>query len=198
MKDDAKKKAIDNAAESLISGQVGTYEYIDDFENDDYLLVRTEQGYCSGEEEWECAEYHLLNKSTLESHYIALCDGYNGWELKMSTKEIAALVGGNGIDIKDYITSYNITGDWIAAAKEAEIVEADEDFEGECRVWITYCYSSGTLGHPNDDFARDDDGDTITFDDYAAASKWVDAQTSGTYYLSHGEMDAPSYKIVEA
>jgi hypothetical protein len=187
------KKQIEEAINNLRGGFYGTAEIVD-FENENYYLVRTE--IADPAEDWECAEYHLLKKDLSESHYLAHCDGYNGYDLKMTSSEIEKLIGEE--EIEEYIKPYNLTGDLLAAAKLNTLTEADEDYEGKCKVWVEYCYSSSTLNHPNDGFACDDNRDEIIFENYDAAQEWIDEMNSGPYYLSHGEMGSPDYIIIEA
>ena len=188
------EKQVEEAINNLKGGFYGTAEIVDDFQNETYYLVRTE--IADPTEDWECAEYHLLRKDLSESHYLAHCDGYNGYDLQMTSEEIEKLTGEE--EIEEYIRSYDITGDLLAAAKLNTLTEADEDYEGECKVWVEYCYSSSMLNHPNDGFARDEYGEEIVFENYDAAQEWIDETNSETYYLSHGEMGSPSYTIMEA
>lgn len=187
------QKQIDKAIEELKGGFYGTAEIVDDFENESYYLIRTE--IADPTEDWECAECFLLKKDLSESHYLAHCDGYNGVEMKMEYGEIEKILGENDVD--EYLESYDITGDLLAEARHSITTEADEDFEGECKIWIEYCYSSGTLNKPNDGFVNDENGEEMIFDNYDAAEKWIDDNTADTYYLSHGEMGSPSYTIME-
>jgi len=184
------KKAIDD----LKGGFYGTAEIIDNFENDNYYLIRTE--IADPSEDWECAEYHLLKKDLSESHYLAHCNGYDGYDIKMSDEEIAELTGEE--DIEEYIESYEITGDLLAEAIKSMQEEADQNYDGECKVWIEYCYSAGTLNTPNDGFVRDENGEEITFENYEAAKNWIEENEDENYYLSHGEMGRPSYTIMQA
>ena len=190
---EATQEQIDAAIENLKGGFYGTAEIVDDFENENYHLIRTE--IADPNEDWECAEYHLLKKDLSESHYLAHCDGYNGVEMQMNRDKIEALIGDN--EIEEYIRPYEITGDLLAEAKRDILTEADEDYDGEVKVWIEYCYSITTLNKPNDGFVRDENDEEIIFDNYAAAEEWIDEMTNDTYYLSHGEMGAPSYTIIE-
>lgn len=189
------QKQIDKAIEDLKNGFYGTAEIVDGFEHGNYYLVRTE--IADPTEDWECAEYHLLKKDLSESHYLAQCDGYNGTKLQMSQDKIDELLGDDN-DIDEYLDSYEITGDLLAEARLNASTEADEDYDGECKIWVEYCYSAGTLNHPTDGYVKGDDYEDMVFDNYEAAQNWIDDNTSDTYYLSHGEMGAPSYKIMEA
>uniref|UniRef100_A0A6M3XRG8 Uncharacterized protein n=1 Tax=viral metagenome TaxID=1070528 RepID=A0A6M3XRG8_9ZZZZ len=194
---EATQEQIEKAVNDLKGGFYGTAEIVDDFENDNYYLVRTEIADPNENENWECAEYHLLKKDLSESHYIANCNGYDGVQLQMSQDDIDTLLGEDN-DLDEYLTNYNITGDLLAEAKLNASTEATDDYIGECKIWVEYCYSSGTLNKPSDSFVVDDNYEEIIFDNYQDAEGWIDNNIAETYYLSHGEMGAPSYTIMEA
>ena len=198
MKNATTNRVVDIKAENIIADAcaVGTYFYVDGFDHKDYALVRIELGYAYGDEEWECAEYYLINKHTGEAYDVAMDNGEGIIDWQMQEGEIAALIW--DIDLGDYIESEPLQEDWITEAKRARIMEVDDDYEGECRIWVDYCYSAGTINAPKDDFLLDDDGDIMIFDSYDDAAEWIDDNTGGTYYLHHGEMGRPTYKIVEA
>ena len=193
---EATQEQIEKAVDDLKGGFYGTAEIVDDFEDDNYYLVRTETADPNENENWECAEYHLLKQDLSESHYLAHCDGYNGIQMQMDQNEIDELLGEDN-DLDEHLSSYEITGDLLAEAKLNASTEADEDYNGECKIWIEYCYSGGTLNKPNDGYVKDDNYDDMIFDNYSDAQDWIDANTADTYYLSHGEMGAPSYRIME-
>ena len=92
---------------------------------------------------------------------------------------------------------FDLTGDLLAEAALSIQEEANEDYIGECKIWIEYCYSAGTFNHPNDGYCQEDYEDMI-FDSCAAAKDYINGQTDGIYYLSHGEMGAPVYIIMQA
>ena len=189
------QKQIAKAVDDLKNGFYGTAEIVDNFDHENYYLVRTE--IADPTEDWECAEYHLLKKDLSESHYLAHCNGYNGVDLQMSQDDIDTLLGEDN-DLDEYLDNYEITGDLLAEAMLNDSTEATDDFEGECKIWVEYCYSAGTLNKPNDGYVRDDNYDEIIFGSYKDAQDWIDANTADTYYLSHGEMGAPAYKIMQA
>ena len=79
-----------------------------------------------------------------------------------------------------------------------EMRKAKSDYKGKFRIWVEYCYWPGTFNPPKSGLLADECGEYIIFDSYDDAAEWIDDNTGGTYYLHHGEMGRPTYKIVEA
>ena len=167
-----KQKQIDKAITELKGGYYGFAEIIDEFENNNYYLIRTE--IADPDEEWECSEYHLLQKDLSASHFLAHCDGYNGAEWQMKPERIEEIIDDEFEAVRWCVRAYNATGELLAAAKLNAATEAYEDYEGVVEVWVEYCYSDSTWNKPNDGFAKDDSGNEIIFDNYTAAEKWID------------------------
>ena len=69
-----------------------------------------------------------------------------------------------------------------------------EGYDKPCVVVVKGCYN----GYAPYNYACDDAGDSLEFDDAAAAQAWIDEHEAGTYYLSHNEAGRPTYTIVKA
>ena len=69
-----------------------------------------------------------------------------------------------------------------------------DDFDQPCRIVVKGCYN----GYTPYDYACDNTGEPVDFDNAAAAQAWIDAHVQGTYYLSHNEAGRPSYYIISA
>lgn len=191
------QKDIDRVAGSLNGGRSSTYMYIDTFKHDQYLLVRIEQGHYSPDDEWGCAEFHLLNKYTLENYFIAWRDGNEEVEWQMRTHEIEELIGNT--DIYRQIESCTIKADWwIINAKRWVANAVDSDYEGVCNVYCSYSYPSDAIGCPFDGFVEDGRGGMLFFIDYNDARRWVERENGKAYTLSANELDRPRYTIVYA
>lgn len=145
---------------------------------------------------WECGDWHLVKDN--QAIYIANCNGYDGIDWQVNDDDLLELLSDEDIvdEVKEAVEPYNITGDLIAAAREAQLDDAAADYDDDVAVWVTRCYSAGTLGVQTDGFLVDDDHDIMVFPNAAEAQAHIDELESGTYVLSHGEMDRPSYRIV--
>jgi len=185
---------INKVVNELKGGFYGIAEIVDNFENETYYLIHTE--IADPTEDWECAEYYLLKRDLSESYYLAHCDGYNGVKMQLGQSDIDNLLGDNNVN--EYLSPFEITGDLLAEAMLSIQEEADEDYEGECKIWAEYCYSTTTLNRPTDGFLTGEDYEDLIFGTYQDALDWINDNTTETYYLSHGEMGAPSYKIFKA
>ena len=184
--------------EDIKGGYYGTIEGKGKFAA--YDLYVAEIADPSEDEPWECAEWCLVNSAKTEVITIARCDGYNGIDWVIDDELLALLDGDEEAleTLQDTVTPFDITGELIAAAREAQTEDADEDYEGECKIWATKYYLDGTCNAPVDGFMSDDDGDAIVYDTYSEAQDAIDELDAGTYILSHGEYERPSYKIVKA
>ena len=69
-----------------------------------------------------------------------------------------------------------------------------EEYKEPCRIVVKGCY----YGYTPYDYACDNTGEPIDFDNAPAAQAWIDEQEAGTYYLSHNEAGRPTYIIVKA
>lgn len=79
--------------------------------------------------------------------------------------------------------------------------EVDEDYGGECAVWVQPHYYAGTCNAPRPDYMRDDEGEYRVFASREEAQSTLDAMDAAVgdlYRLGHGEYAPPEYKIVEA
>lgn len=82
---------------------------------------------------------------------------------------------------------------------EPPLSEADDDYVGPVKIWVTPNYYAGTCGAPKPSWVNDGNSpDPLIFDSYPDAKAWINDAESGTYYLSHGEAGRPTYTIVEA
>ncbi len=187
------KKDLNSALENLKGGHFGISEIIDDFKDENYYLVKVE--IADPVEKWEICEYHLLDKNLSKSQHIATADGYNGVEWHFNADAISQMVDFEQLSY--YVHPYDITGDLLSAAIYDTLDEADENYQGKCKIWVKYCYSSGTYNAPNDGFLKDESGEDLIFDNYPSAEEYINEMETGIYYLSHGEMGAPSYTIVK-
>jgi len=160
---------------------------------------------------WECAEWYLVDDDGAET-LVARCDGYTGVEKEIDDDDLRELLGHTVEQWEDEleetsrecfwekVTSYNITGELIAAAKAAALEEAAENYKGEVAIWVTPNYYAGTLNAPTADYLREGDGyaynDIKTFDSYADAQKHLN-NDDGPYVCAHGEAGRPNYRIVK-
>lgn len=76
---------------------------------------------------------------------------------------------------------------------EDEVPEADDDANGPFYVMTTRYWYGAT---ESSDLVRDDRGDPMEFVTRQAAQDWIDEAVDGTYYLSHNESGAATYKII--
>jgi hypothetical protein len=128
---------------------------------------------------------------------LPICDGYDGVDWQIGEDNLFDLLGEDNFELlNESVTSYNLTGDLMAAAREADMEDAEDNYNGECNIWVSYCYSDGTLGRPTDGFETDEDGNIMVFNGASEAQEYIDELESGIYYLSHGEMGCPIYRIV--
>lgn len=154
-----------------------------------------------GEDGWECADWYLADESAESAVQIAKCDGYTGVEWLIDDEDLSQILTEDQVeDLKDSVTPFRITGDLMAEAQDAnnDYIDDDDNYNGPCMIWVEYCYSSGTLGAPSDKFLQDDRCDDIWFESVEEAKTWIDEAESETYYLAHGEMGRPTYRIVRA
>ena len=240
----ATRKEAENFAQSLTTGQVrnwpewagileidryqdleeeltgeyyGSAELKDSFGN--YLLYCAEiadpdEGECG----WECAEWSLVSNDDYQTvTLIARCDGYSGIEWILDDDGLLALLGDNELveQVNNAVRPYTITGELIAAAKEATLDDVD-NCDDDVSIWCDVCYYGGTCNAPvshllnNADAREATDSKTARnhLNDNDADDVWVGAQDeaqlilneldSGTYTLSNGEAGRPSYRIVKA
>ena len=68
------------------------------------------------------------------------------------------------------------------------------EYNQPCRIVVKGCY----YGYTPYDCATDERGETLIFDNAAAAQAWIDEQESGRYYLDHNEAGRPTYYIIAA
>lgn len=73
-----------------------------------------------------------------------------------------------------------------------DAVSADDD--RPCRIVVKGCY----YGYTPYDYATDERGETLMFDNAAAAQAWIDEQESGRYDLGNNEAGRPTAYIVRA
>lgn len=182
--------------DDLKAGFFGNVYHKGTFSGYDLYVTEIADPY-DNETGWECGAWHLVKDN--QSVYIASCDGYNGIDWQVNDDDLLELLGNDDIvdEVKDAVKPYTITGHLIAAAREAILEDAADDYDGGVAVWVTRCYSAGTLGAPSDGFLTDDGNDIITFSSAAEAQAYIDELESDPYVLSHGEMDHPSYRIVK-
>ena len=79
--------------------------------------------------------------------------------------------------------------------------EVDDDYDGECAIWVRPHYYAGVRNVPRPDYLRRDDGEYRVFGSRLEALAYLgilDTIEDGRYYLSHGEYAPPAYKIVAA
>ena len=81
---------------------------------------------------------------------------------------------------------------WGIADPANDVVSADDT--RPCRIVTKGCY----YGYTPYDYATDERGETLIFDNAAAAQAWIDEQESGRYYLDHNEAGRPTYYIIAA
>ena len=111
-----------------------------------------------------------------------------------------------GMRWRDYLYQWDWTtwnGDFnemlAAFGLDPELDEASIDYDGECKVWIEYCYYQGTNNAPVDGWITSTvDAEPRIFVSYDAAQTWINQEEKGTYYLSHGEAGRPTYTICKA
>lgn len=121
-------------------------------------------------------------------------------------------------DIVDFLSgwdhdSYGTYNDLLTAfGVDVDLDEADEDYDGECIIWVSYNYYSTHTNAPRDGWVREDDynQDVVTFASYAEAKGWIEktehesrgykSETNprGSYCLRHGEYASPDYTICKA
>lgn len=227
MKSLKKELNWDKIEEELKGGYYGTVECHGRVGESDLLLYEINIADPDEDETgWECAEWYLVDddgKNTL----IARCDGYTGVGWEINDEELQSLLGYNDEDWEDeeeaqfraLVTSYQITGELIAAAKEATLEDAEEGDE-EVSIWREVNYYAGTCAAPTDGFINycdlepcesqeqdlydlckdlyDDRDYSAAVMTYAQAAAIVNSLDSVTYTLSHGEAGRPNYRIVTA
>ena len=81
---------------------------------------------------------------------------------------------------------------WGIADPANDVVSADDP--RPCRIVVKGCYH----GYTPYSYATDERGETLIFDNAAAAQAWIDDQESGRYYLDHNEAGRPTYYIIAA
>ena len=67
-------------------------------------------------------------------------------------------------------------------------------FTRPCRIVVKGCY----YGYTPYDYATDERGKTLIFDNAAAAQAWIDEQEAGRYDLGHNEAGRPTCYVVAA
>jgi len=139
-----------------------------------------------------------IKKFYLSDHLVIFFidePGYASAEIHSRPTKFADIMAGwywgDGVSFADFLGEFGL--DIMDA-----IDEADDDYDGKVNVAVEYCYYAGTYNAPHDGLVKDDNGEIITFDSYAAAKEWINQAEDGAYYLSHGEADRPNYKIVKA
>lgn len=109
------------------------------------------------------------------------------------------------VDWHDYLRGWDwdAWGDYNsmlgAFGLEPELKEAEEGYEGPCRIWVEYNYSSSTYGAPRDGWIMTESNcpEIRSFASRDEAQEWISEQEEGTYYLSHGEMGRPAFTICQ-
>jgi len=97
----------------------------------------------------------------------------------------------------------------VAYGLDPDIVEADDDYTGPCRIWVEPNYLPGTCGAPKSGWVcvDDDGGDIKVFDTRAAAQDYVEeyynapscyTSIKACNVFSHGQYAADTLTIVEA
>ena len=81
---------------------------------------------------------------------------------------------------------------WGIADPANDVVSADDT--RPCRIVVKGCY----YGYTPYDYATDERGETLIFDNAAAAQAWIDEQEAGRYDLGHNEAGRPTSYIVAA
>lgn len=182
--------------EDLKGGYFGNVYHKGTFGGHDLYVAEIADPY-DNETGWECSEWHLVKDNQAVS--IANCDGYNGIDWRVDDDDLLDLLGDDDIidAAKEAVVPYSLTGALIAAAREAELEDAPDDYDGDVAIWVTRCYSASTLGAPTDGFLTDEDNDAMIFSNASEAQVHIDEMESGAYVLSHGEMCRPSYRIVK-
>ena len=200
MKNATTNRVVDIKAENIIAEAcaVGTYFYVDGFGHADYALVRIEMGYCSPDDAWESVDYYLIDRHTGEAHFVATDNGEGGMYWQMQQDEIAALIG--DIDLAEYVQFGSFEEDWIEEAKKDAVQEVDDDYAGECNIFVTHNYADGASHAKKDTYLRDreDVEFPAVFENAAAAMDWINQSKRETYYLDELEERRPTYTIVEA
>jgi len=183
--------------DDLKFGYYGNVTHQTDF--GDYELYCAEIADPDPNECWECAEWYLVKSNN--AIYIAHCDGYNGIDWQITDDEIKTLLGDDEDlldDFKESVTSFEITGDLIAAAKAEYLEDANDDYDGECLIWVEQHYYDSTINAPSDNYLLDDDYSPVVFACYADAQTKVDELSDEVYVLDNNEASRPSYRIVKA
>jgi len=185
--------------EALKNGYFGTAAYDDEI--GDYSLCHTEiADPYDNECGWECAEWYLVDDDDDET-LIARCNGYEGIEWMQNDDQLLELLKDEDTvdELKDKVQPYTITGDLIAGARAAMFEDAEDGYEGECKIWVMYNYYQSTLGAPVNAVMAADNNDELLFGSQAEAAAYLEPDDDDdTYYLSHGEAVRPSYRIVKA
>ena len=148
----------------------------------------------------EFAIFYLVSSSTLHAVEIARCDsGGVVWSLPLD--DIIQMYDLNNENIEEIeyeISCYQESGKLLSEAILAEQEEADENYQGKCKIWVKYHYYYGTWNAPVDGYLTDDDGEIIEFESYKKAQEYIENQSSDTiYYLKHGEYAKPEYIILK-
>jgi hypothetical protein len=107
------------------------------------------------------------------------------------------------VDWQEYFRSWDwdLWGDYNSMLSdfgiEPELDEVEDDYDGPCRVWVSYNYYQGTLGAPLDSWIVEDNdrAEIREFSSREEAQEYIDEAESGTYYLAHGEAGRPTYTI---
>ena len=111
--------------------------------------------------------------------------------------------------LRDHLLDWDLsdmgvpTATWLASwgIDEDGPPEVDEDYDGECAIWVRPHYYAGIRSAPRPDYLQGDDGKYRVFGSRTEAAVYlciVDAVEGGCYHLSHGEYAPPEYRIVAA
>lgn len=137
------------------------------------------------------------------------CQGYERCEITQeSAYDIIRMWDPGDSDPDEFLVSFGLDPHW---------EEAEEGYEGECKVWHKPNYYPGTCNAPQPGYARfpfgewgernENEGEIIVFDTYAAAKEYVDNyyDEPSTYkgipacnVLSHGQAGPDNLTIVKA
>jgi len=175
----------------LLQGHYGHVNQV--IEHEKAKLVETHLAEWDSDGGWECAEWTLIidGKETI----IARCDGYSGVEFLDNISE-------HGEDLEEWIEEtvkpYTLS-DLQLEARDNMMEDAEED-DKDVRILATHDYVCSDINADSKNrptLINDDDGTERTWPTYADAQAWIDEQEEKTYYLDHGEMGRPSYRIVK-
>ena len=149
----------------------------------------------------EFAIFYIISLDTLSAVEIARCDSSSGVVWSLPFNEIMKMYDLNNDIIKEIefeIARYHENGKFLSEAILAEQEEADDNYQGKCKIWVKYHYYDGTWNAPLDGYLTDNDGEVIEFESYKKAQEYIKNQSSdNVYYLKHGEYAKPEYIILK-